>query len=75
MKLSVAQQKVVDFLNAGSSTSSTAVYREFNKKTVDTLLSKGIIALEHHSRLRTDDMEMVYWSTFRVVTKLEQALK
>lgn len=68
MKLTPAQKKVMDYLsNKENSSYDKTVSDLFNKKTLDNLLDKNIIKRVGFSRLRTDDMEMVYWYEFRVV--------
>ena len=68
MKLTKPQQLVINFITASENRAvySTTLENSFNKKTIDNLLSKGLIVRTHHSRLRTDDMEMVYWSCYEL---------
>lgn len=82
MKLTVAQMKVVETLRDFHRTypEQDGMYgpvfeKEFNKKTIDNLLEKGVVVRESRSRLRQDDMEMIYWDIYRLATtKLEQAM-
>lgn len=32
-----------------------------SKKSIDTMIKKGVLVVTSHSRLREDDREMVYW--------------
>lgn len=70
-----AQKRVIRFMELSGSVTSDTLYRIFNKKTIDCMFEKGLIKSESKSRLRTDDMEMVYWSEVTLVTKLEKSVK
>jgi hypothetical protein len=76
--LTKAQKEVLSSIKSqheGSIESNTA-NRLYNAGTIRKLLEKGVLEVKGHSRLRQDDMEMVYWSTYEVVSsKLEQVLK
>lgn len=76
MKLTMKQQLALDFLR--SKNGSCAVAHEnlsFDGRSMKSLVKKGIVEVTSHSRLRTDDMEMVYWSEYTLVkTDLEKAL-
>jgi hypothetical protein len=79
-KLSPAQKKVLDFikenLDANGEIYSVPLEKQFNVRVIENLMHKGLIERKGKSRLRTDDMEMVYWYVYALVpTKLEQALK
>jgi primosomal protein N' len=75
--LTAAQQKVLDSIKTQhkGEISVDAANHTFNAGTLRNLVQKGVLTVESHSRLRQDDMEMVYWSTYRVTNKLEQTLK
>lgn len=51
------------------------LYSVFNKRTIESMLHKNEIITESHSRLRTDDMEMVYWTNARLAHPLDKALQ
>jgi hypothetical protein len=74
-KLTAPQEKVVNYLKLNGSTYDSKFHNLFNRKTIDNMLSKGIIERTSHERLRTDDMEMVYWYEYRIVSELNKALE
>jgi hypothetical protein len=76
MKLTRNQQAALDFLKAqGGSCSTDHDNRSFDGRSMKSLVKKGIVEVLNRSRLRTDDMEMVYWSAYSIVkTDLEKAL-
>lgn len=65
--LTKSQNNVVEFLKAHGSVLLEEVESQFHGKTIKNLLNQGVIKLEHKSRLRTDDMEMVYWQEVSLV--------
>ena len=49
--------------------------RKYGKATLNGLVKRGLVNLRNQSRLRSDDMEMVYWTSIELVpTKLEKEL-
>lgn len=76
MKLSAKQQQALNFLrNMGGSCSTSYDNFSFDGRSMKSLVKKGIVEVTSHSRLREDDMEMVYWSNYALVkTDLEKAL-
>jgi hypothetical protein len=85
MKLSKAQKLVLESMAIHAKNNASVVgYKgyhskdlegQFNIRTINKLLDMGLIYCDNHSRLRTDDMEMVYWRTYRLVpTPLMKAL-
>jgi hypothetical protein len=49
--------------------------KTLSKKSIDTMIKKGDLVLSSGSRLRQDDMEMVYWTNVRLSSSLENELK
>lgn len=48
--------------------------KSLSKKSIDTMIKKGELVLTNKSRLRQDDMEMVYWTEVRLASSLETEL-
>lgn len=76
-KATPAEQKVLDAIRADHATGivTDTAHRKFNSGTLRRLVEKGLLRVENHDRLRTDDMEMVYWSTYHVNEPLDNALR
>jgi hypothetical protein len=70
VKITPAQQKVLNYLNAQVSKSANLQYLQdaFHKTAIKNLIESGVLITEGQSRLRQDDMEMVYWTEIRVPT-------
>jgi primosomal protein N' len=75
-KASKAEQAVLDAIRTKHDgvIGTEAAGREFNKGTLRRLKEKGLLKVENHSRLREDDREMVYWTTYKINTPLDAAL-
>lgn len=79
--ISPAQKKVLDFLKQNTQDTDGELYdktleKAFNMRVIENCLHKGLIERKSKSRLRGDDMEMVYWHVYCVVpSKLEKVLK
>ena len=71
------QELVKQFLFLAGQGNLECLYRikALSKKSIDTLIKKGDLILSAESRLREDDREMVYWTTVRLSSPLENALK
>ena len=50
-------------------------YNKLSLVSAEKLLSMGVIRMESRSRLRTDDMEMVYWRVYVLANPVLDALK
>ena len=76
MKLTYKQQQAFDFLRSkGGSYSVSADNISFDGRSMKSLVKKGLVEVLCRSRLRTDDMETVYWHVYSIVkTDLEKAL-
>lgn len=79
-KLSPSQQKVLDFVSSQSNNSTTmrTLTDMFHRTTLKNLFETGVLITETQSRLRQDDMEMVYWVEVRVPTatdKIKELIK
>lgn len=79
-KLSPSQQKVLDFVNSQTDKSTTmhTLTDMFHRTTLKNLFEAGVLITETQSRLRQDDMEMVYWTEVRVPTatdKIKELIK
>ena len=48
--------------------------KTLSKKSIDTMIRKGELVLTSKSRLRQDDMEMVYWTEVKLASSLEREL-
>lgn len=57
------------FIQAEGSVVVDTLNRLFNVRTLEALVNSGKVVLEHKSRLRQDDMEMVYWTEAKLNTK------
>jgi hypothetical protein len=80
MKLSNAQQKIVNAIvdaeSSGHELSQIGKgWNALSPVSADKLMEMGVIKRESRSRLRTDDMEMVYWTVYKLVpSSLEREL-
>jgi hypothetical protein len=50
-------------------------YNKLSIKSAEKLIELGIIKRESRSRLRTDDMEYVYWTAYVLVNPVMDELK
>jgi predicted transcriptional regulator len=75
-KTSKAEQAVLDVIrnDHGGDIVTTMAERKFNKGTLRRLVEKELLKKEGHSYLRTDDMETVYYSVYKINTPLDAAL-
>jgi hypothetical protein len=80
MKLTKAQKAIIDTIldaekNGHELSNIGRGYNKLSLVSADKLIEKGIIKVESRSRLRTDDMEMVYWTVYKLVpSSLEREL-
>jgi hypothetical protein len=65
-KITPAQQKILDFVNSKTQVQMRELNDMFHAKALKNLLEAGVLVLEWKSRLRQDDMEMVYWTEVRL---------
>jgi hypothetical protein len=78
--LTKSQQAIVDAIvdanNNGHELSNIGKgYNKMSLKSAEKLIELGIIKIESRSRLRTDDMEMVYWRVYVLVNPVMDELK
>jgi hypothetical protein len=45
--------------------------KTLSKKSIDAMIRKGELVLTSKSRLRQDDMEMIYWTEVKLASSLE----
>jgi hypothetical protein len=70
MKLTPAQKKLENFLKEkGGTVYGPEVNRMFDRRVVDSMVSKGVMESVGRSYLRQDDMEMVYYHEYRLADK------
>ena len=48
--------------------------KSLSRRSIDAMIKKGELVLSSGSRLRQDDMEMVYWTEVRLASSLETEL-
>jgi TRAP-type C4-dicarboxylate transport system substrate-binding protein len=65
-KITPAQQKILDYVISKTTTRMEDLNDKFHAKALKNLLEAGVLVREWKSRLRQDDMEMVYWSEVRL---------
>jgi hypothetical protein len=73
-KISPAQKKVMEFFHANKNADgelySKDLEKQFNARTIENCIHKGLLQCKGKSRLRTDDMETVYWRVYVAVDPL-----
>jgi hypothetical protein len=78
-KLTYGQQKIIDLIYQSNMVGKELRHSEaginFDQRSANALLKKGLIKSEIRSRLRTDDMDMVYWSVYILVNPVMRELE
>lgn len=76
MKLTFLQQQTFNYImSKGNEVKCSEAGINFTKSTVNALIKKGLVKEEQRERLRADDNEMVFWSVYKIVTPLTNALQ
>lgn len=61
-----AQGKIIAYLEMVGHLNPAYLPKGLNRRSFDALVKRGTVVLEHKSRERQDDMEMVYWIEARL---------
>jgi hypothetical protein len=76
MKFTKAQQKIIDTIKAveadGNELSEIGGgWNKLSRRSARILVKNRVIVCKGRSRLRQDDMEMVYWTVWKLVENSE----
>lgn len=74
MRVTQSQMKVLNIIKEAGTIEEETLRRQVNNKVLNNLFEKGLLHRENCSRLRTDDMEMVYWKEISVIPDLIQEI-